>query len=85
MSEEKRLATEEHLDSRIMEFLKPRMGARFKTWMNICAHCSLCSDTCHFYLSSGKEPKMVPSYKIRFLKDMLRKKGKVDKAYLQEV
>ena len=52
MSEEKRLATEEHLDSRIMEFLKPRMGARFKTWMNICAHCALCSDTCHFYLIS---------------------------------
>jgi len=28
---------------------------------------------------------MVPSYKIRFLKEMLRKKGKVDKVYLQEV
>ena len=85
MSEEKQLATEEHLESRIMEFLKPRMGARFKTWMKICAHCGLCSDTCHFYLSNGKEPKMIPSYKIRFLKDILRKKGKVDKAYLQEV
>lgn len=85
MSDEKRPVVQDHLDSRIMGFLRPRMGARFKTWTGICAHCGLCSDTCHFYLSSGKEPKMIPSYKIRFLKDLLRKKGRVDRDYLQEV
>lgn len=69
----------------VMGYLKPRMGARFKTWLQICAHCGMCSDTCHFYLSGGRDPKMVPSYKVRFLKDILRKKGRVDKAYLEEV
>ena len=62
----------------IMEFLNPRMGARFKTWLGICAHCALCADTCHFYKASGNDPKMIPAYKVRFLKDILKKKGEVD-------
>ncbi len=69
----------------IMDFLKPRMGARFKTWLNICAHCGLCADTCHYYLANDRDPKMIPAYKVTFLQDILKKKGKVDRAYLQRV
>ena len=69
----------------IYDFLKSRMGARFKTWLNICAHCGLCADTCHHYTASGNDPKMIPSYKVRFLKELLKKKGKVDRDYLQKV
>jgi Fe-S oxidoreductase len=69
----------------IRDFLKSKMGARFKMWLKICAHCGLCADTCHHYLASGKDPKMIPSYKVRFLLDMLRKKGKVDRDYLKKV
>ena len=60
----------------IMDFLKPRMGARFRMWLNICARCGLCADTCHFYLANDKTPEMIPAYKIRFLRDILKKKGK---------
>jgi Fe-S oxidoreductase len=69
----------------ITDFLKPKMGARFKTWLGICAHCGLCADTCHHYLASGKDPKMIPAYKVRFLSEILKKKGKVDRDYLQKV
>lgn len=69
----------------IMDFLKPRMGARFKTWLSICAHCSLCADTCHFYLANDRDPKMIPAYKVKALTDILKKKGKVDREYLQQV
>ena len=69
----------------VMDFLKPRMGARFKTWVEICTHCGMCADTCHFYLANNKNPKMIPAYKVRFLKDLLKKKGRVDRAYLEEV
>ncbi|MEE9610804.1 MAG: 4Fe-4S dicluster domain-containing protein [Desulfatiglandales bacterium] len=69
----------------IKDFLKPRLNARFKMWLNICAHCGLCADTCHYYRASGNDPKMVPAYKVRFIKDILRKKGKVDREYLQKV
>lgn len=69
----------------IMDFLKARMSARLKMWVNICAHCGLCSDTCHYYLSSGRDPKMTPAHKVRFFKEISRKKGKVDRDYLQKV
>ena len=77
--------SEEINPQEITDFLKPRMGARFKTWLGICAHCGLCADTCHHYLSSGKDPKMIPAYKVKFLSDILKKKGKVDRDYLQKV
>ncbi len=69
----------------IREFLKPRLGARFKTWLQICTHCGLCADTCHFYRASGNDPKMIPSYKVRFLSELLKKKGEVDPQYLEKV
>jgi Fe-S oxidoreductase len=69
----------------ITDFLKPRMGARFKTWLKICAHCGLCADTCHHYLASDRDPNMIPARKVRFLAELLKKKGKVDEAYLKKV
>lgn len=69
----------------IMDFLKPRLGARFKTWLQICAHCGQCADTCHFYLSSDRDPKMIPSAKVNWLVDIIRRKGDVDDEYLKNV
>ena len=76
---------EEIKAQKVDDFLKTRLGARFKTWLKICTHCGMCADTCHFYLASGKDSKMIPSYKVRFLLDILKKKGKVDKEYLEKV
>jgi Fe-S oxidoreductase len=69
----------------VMDYLKPRMGARFKTWVEICTHCGMCADTCHYYLANDKDPKMIPAYKVRFLKEILKRKGRVDKDFLQQV
>jgi len=69
----------------IMDFLKPKIGARFKTWLHICAHCGLCANTCHYYNTSNRDPRMIPSYKVRFLTNILRKKGRVDGDYLEMV
>ena len=69
----------------IIDFLKPRMGARFRIWLKICAHCGLCADACHHYIANGNDPKMIPAYKVRFLNEILRKKGRVDRDYLQKV
>jgi len=76
--------SEEINPQEIMDFLKPRMGARFKIWLSICAHCGLCADTCHHYLANGKDPKMIPSYKVKFLNELIKKKGKVDRDFLQK-
>lgn len=77
--------TKEINPEEIMNFLKPKIGARFKMWLNICAHCGLCANTCHYYNAGGKDPKLIPAYKVRFIKEILRKKGKVDREYLQKV
>lgn len=77
--------SEEINPKEIMNFLKPRMGARFKTWLSICTHCGLCSDVCHYYLTSEKNPRMIPAYKVRFLKEILKKKGRIDRDYLQKI
>lgn len=69
----------------IMTFLRPKMGARFKTWVEICTHCGMCANTCHFYNAHEGNSQMIPSYKVRFIRDILRKKGKVDRKYLQKV
>ena len=69
----------------IMDFLKSKLGARFRMWLRICAHCGLCADTCHYYLAHDKDPKMIPSYKVKHLVNLLKKKGRVDRDYLEEV
>ncbi len=77
--------TEDVNPKAIMDFLKPRLGARLKAWIETCTHCGMCADTCHFYLANGKDPKMIPSYKVRFLRELLKKKGRVNKEFLQEI
>jgi len=69
----------------IMDFLKSKMGARFKMWLKICAHCGLCSDSCHYYLANDKDPEMIPARKVRHLQEILKKKGKVDRDFLEKV
>jgi Fe-S oxidoreductase len=60
--------------------------SRFKTWLEICAHCGMCADSCFFYLANDRDPTQVPSYKIQStLKEMIRRKGKVDNAFMQMV
>jgi len=69
----------------VRQAVNDRMNARLKMWMRICAHCGLCADTCHFYLAKNKDPKMVPAYKAQKLKELVKKKGRVDEKYLQSL
>ncbi len=60
--------------------------SRLRTWLEICARCGLCADSCFFYLANNKDPKQVPSYKIQStLGEMVRRKGDVDNAFMQMV
>ena len=70
---------------KIMEVLNKAMGARMKLWLKSCYHCGLCADSCYFYLAHGKDPKYMPSYKItQTLGKLYKKKGKVDRVFLEE-
>ena len=45
--------------------IQKSLKSRLRTWLEICAHCGMCADSCFFYLANNKDPKQVPSYKIQ--------------------
>ncbi len=69
----------------IKERLDAAKGARMKMWLELCAHCGLCAESCFFYLAHDKDPTYMPSYKvIKTLGEMYKKKGKVTREFLEE-
>ncbi len=66
--------------------IRKTLKSRMKTWLEICAHCGMCADSCFFYLANNKDPKQVPSYKIQStLGELVRRKGRVDNAFMHMV
>ena len=66
--------------------IRSTLKSRTKTWLDICAHCGMCADSCFFYLANDRDPEQVPSYKIQStLGELVRRKGKVDNAFMHYV
>lgn len=62
--------------------LKEKAGARLEMWLSICSRCGLCAEGCHYHASDPR-PEHVPSYRIKPLLDMYRKRGKVTMEMLE--
>jgi Fe-S oxidoreductase len=62
-----------------------KTNARLKLWLEICAHCGLCADTCHYYLANDRDPKMIPAYKAKKVLQAINKKDKIDEATLNDL
>lgn len=70
----------------IMAFLKPKLGAKLRMWLNICGNCGVCTDTCHHYhLNSGQHIDQAPSRKVKFLLEIAKRKGRVDEEFLDRM
>ena len=66
--------------------IRSTLKSRTKTWLDICAHCGMCADSCFFYLANDRDPEQVPSYKIQStLGELVKRKGKVDNAFMHYV
>lgn len=49
-----------------------------------CAGCTLCAESCFLFVSKGKDPRYMPSYKVlNTLGRLYRKKGNVSRAELE--
>jgi len=58
--------------------------SRTRTWLEMCAHCGLCADSCFLYLVNDRNPKQVPAYKIQStLGEIVKKNGDVDNAFMR--
>ena len=69
----------------IKERLDAAKGARMKMWLEMCAHCGLCAESCFFYQAHDKDPTYMPSYKvIKTLGELYKKKGEVSREFLEE-
>lgn len=76
--------TPEKIEQVIKEVINNETGARLKTYVDICVHCGLCSDACHFYLSHDKDPQYSPAGKVKqTIWEILKKKGKVDAEFIK--
>ena len=70
---------------KIKQILDANNGARIRTWLNICARCGLCAESCFFYLAKDNDPKVSPAYKFKTtLGEMYKKKGNVDREFLKK-
>jgi len=69
----------------INDVLTWESGIRFKTYVNTCAHCSLCSNACHYYLSHDKDPRFSPVGKIKqTIWKILKQKGDVSPDFIKK-
>ena len=58
--------------------------SRLKTWLEICAHCGMCAESCFLYQVNDRDPKQVPAYKIQStLGEIIKRKGKVDNKFMR--
>jgi Fe-S oxidoreductase len=70
---------------KLADTLKKSCKSRTRAWLEICAHCGMCADSCFFYLANKRDPKQVPSYKIQStLGKLIKAPHKADNAFMQQ-
>jgi Fe-S oxidoreductase len=76
--------TEEKIKEVIDRVLNAETGTRLKTYVDMCVHCGLCSEACHYYLSHDNDPQFSPVGKVKqTLWEMSKKKGRVSPAFIK--
>ncbi len=76
--------TPEKVAQTVQEMLAAEGGARLKAFIETCAHCGLCSEACHFYLSNDRNPVYSPAGKIKqTIGEIVKKRGKVSVEFIQ--
>lgn len=79
------MAEEAVVDTQLIkEKLAAMKGGRFKAWLEICARCGYCSDSCFFYRANKKDPKYQPAYKVqKTLSRLYQTNGNLKRAELE--
>ncbi len=67
----------------IKELLKKNKRS-MQLLLSACAGCTLCAESCFLFMSKGKDPQYMPSYKVlNSVGTLYRKKGKVTPEQLE--
>jgi Fe-S oxidoreductase len=63
-----------------------RHKAKMTTALRVCAHCSLCAESCFLFHLHDGDPRYMPSHKfINSIGRLYRSKGRIDRAGLAEI
>ncbi len=57
---------------RILEAFKASLTHEYAAFLQTCAHCGLCADSCHYYLTQ-KDPRSIPAYKLHQITKVYKK------------
>jgi len=64
--------------------IRKTLKSRLRTWLEICAHCGMCAESCFLYRVNDRDPKQVPAYKIQStLGEIVKRQGKVDNKFMR--
>ena len=55
-----------------VDFLKGRLNKKLIASLEVCAHCGICKDSCHYYRAS-QDPVHTPAYKAEKLRKIYRR------------
>lgn len=59
---------------------------KMKTALRVCAHCSLCAESCFLYHVHDGDPRYMPSHKfINSVGKLYKKNGMVDRTEFEEI
>jgi len=78
--------TQERIDKALAKVLDGETGAKLKAYVDTCVHCGLCSDACHMYLSTKRDPKLTPAGKVkRSISILVNNRGKITPEIIKQV
>ena len=73
-------------DTKAVKKILKKNKAKMKLYIGMCAHCSLCAESCFLFNSHDKDPKYTPSYKfINSLGVLYKKKGRINVDTAEEI
>jgi len=59
---------------------------QLKIALKVCAHCTLCAESCFLFMSHNQDPEYMPSHKfINSIGVLYRKKGNVSRSQLEKM
>ena len=74
------------VDTNAIKKILDRHQKKAKLALKLCAHCSLFAESCFLYTTRGRQPEYMPSHKMIHSVGLLyKKKGRVDRAGLEEI
>jgi Fe-S oxidoreductase len=74
------------VDTTQIKKLLDRQKGKMKVQLSHCVRCTLCAESCFLFMAHDKDPEYMPSYKvIHSLGKLYRKRGKVDRSFLDKI